>query len=447
MRDIALSLIVAGLLPFILAHPVLGAYTWAWLSMMNPHKLAYGFAQYVPFAYIVAVATLVAFFFTRKRYPLPASGIVVVYVAFLIWMSFTSVFAIAPQAAVLDRWVLVMKIHVMLFVTLMLIRDRKHLEILIWVVTFSVAFYGIKGGVWTVLHGGGERVWGPPGGMLEGNNELAVGLVVLMPFLYYLHQTAGSRWTRFAMLFCMAATALSVLGSQSRGALLALIGMAFFLGLKGPQPVRTSLFLLVGLAIAINFMPDSWSARMDTLRSYENDTSAMSRIWTWKTMWAAAIDRPIVGVGFASDNATVFARYAPTGPEFDLFSGQVFVAHSIYFQVLGEHGFIGLGLYLLLGVSTWRTAGRLARTVANDAEFGNWMPLLMRMVQVSLIGFCIGGAFLSLAYLDLPYYMVAYVVLCDIVVRHRAKLGASTSAPLAAPSTLRAVSTHKTPLA
>jgi probable O-glycosylation ligase (exosortase A-associated) len=427
MRDIVLTLIVAALLPFILRYPVLGAYTWAWVSMMNPHKLTFGFAQHLPFAQIVAITTLVALFFTRKRYPLPGSGLVAVYVAFLLWMTVTSLFAVAPQAAVLDRWVFVMKIHLMLFVTLLLIRDRKHLELLIWVVTFSVAFYGIKGGVWTVIGGGGGRVWGPPGGMLEGNNELAVALVLLMPFLYYLREVLRSRWARLAMLFFLVATAFAVLGSQSRGALLALLGMAFLLGLKGQRPVRTSLLLIVGVAMAISFMPDAWTERMQTIGSYEADSSAMSRIWTWKTLWAAAIDRPLVGVGFASDNPAVFARYAPTGPEFQAFAGHVFVAHSIYFQVLGEHGFVGLALYLLIGIIAWRTAGRLARSAAGDAELAAWMPLLMRMVQVSLVGFGIGGAFLSLAYLDLPYYVLAYVLLCDAIVRQRIRASATRS--------------------
>lgn len=448
MRDIALSLIVAALLPFILMNPVIGAYAWAWVSMMNPHKLTFGFARHLPFAQIIAITTLAAFLFARKRYPLPRSGIVILYVLFMAWMTFTSFFAIASTDVVVDRWVLVMKIHLMLFVTLMLIRDRKHIELLIWVVTFSVAFYGIKGGIWTVIGGGGGRVWGPPGGMIEGNNELAVALVMLAPFLYYLQQTATSRWVRLAMVFFMIAITFAVLGSQSRGALVALVGMVFFLGVKGRHPIRITLMLAVGLAIAINFMPDTWTERMETIGSYEQDTSAMSRIWSWKTYWAAALDRPLVGVGFGADNPAVFARYAPRGGEYQVFAGLVYVAHSIYFQILGEHGFVGLALFLALGVATWRTAGRVARATAADAEFGTWMPTLMRMVQVSLIGYGIGGAFLNLAYLDVPYYVLAFVILCDAIVRQRTRQ--TTHSPLLernARSLERSAGPHNSPSA
>ena len=190
----------------------------------------------------------------------------------------------------------------MLYVTLMLLGNRKQLDILIWVVTFSVAFYGIKGGIWTVLTGGGGRVWGPPGGLIQGNNELAVALVMLMPMLAYLHHTTTNRWLRHALVFCMASVAFAILGSQSRGALLALVAMLVFLGIKGKNPIRTSLLLLVFAAMAISFMPDTWTSRMDTMGDYQQDASALSRIWTWKTMWAAALDHPLVGVGFSADN-------------------------------------------------------------------------------------------------------------------------------------------------
>lgn len=429
MRDIALTTVVALLLLMVFKHPVVGAYVWAWLSLMNPHKLTFGFAFNLPFAQATAVVTLLALLFTRKRQPLPINSMVVVQMLLLGWMTLTSFFAIAPVDAVFSRWLFVLKINVMLWVTWMLVCDGKQLRVLIWVVTLSVAYFGIKGGVWTVLTGGGGRVWGPPGGMLSDNNALAVGLVVLMPMLYYLRQTEPRAWLRHGLTVAMAACAFSILGSQSRGALLGLLAMAFFLGLKSKHPVRTSLALVVLGVVAVGFMPESWTSRMDTINAYQSDNSAMSRIWTWHTLWNAAVDRPFVGAGFLADNREVFARYAPTDEIYKQFQGHVFVAHSIYFQMLGEHGFVGLGLFMLLGLLTWRTAARVARQARNDEEFGPWLPLLMRMVQVSLVGFAAGGAFLSVAYVDLPYMIIGFVVLGDALVKRRQRQG-----PAATPS-------------
>lgn len=434
MRGIALSAVVGLLLLLALKHPVVGAYLYTWLSLMNPHKLTYGFAFDLPFAQIAAITTLGMLLLTNKRQPLPLTGIVVVQLLFLAWMSVTSFSAFAPPDRVFDRWVFVLKIHVMLLATWMLVTDAKQLRVLIWIVTLSVCFFGIKGGVWTVLTGGGGRVWGPPGGMLQGNNELAVGLVILMPMLYFLRETTPHRWVRHLLLFFMVTCAFSILGSQSRGALLALSAMAFFLGLKGKHPVRTSVLLMVLLVSAIAFMPESWNTRMDTIRTYQEDTSAMSRIWTWITLWNAAVDNPLTGVGFMADNQAVFQRYAPLDGQWHIFAGAVYVAHSIYFQVLGEHGFVGLGLFLLLWLTTWVSANRVSRRAREHAEFASWMPLLMRMVQVSLVGYGAGGAFLSLGYLDLPYYIMGFVVLCQTLLRRQA-LSASPATATPPPRT------------
>lgn len=420
MRDIAITLVIAGLLPFILRTPRLGAYAWAWVSMMIPHRLTYGFARTLPFAQAIALTTLLGMLFTKERRPFPINGITVTLIVFLLWMSFTSLFALNTPDIVLDRWIMVMKIQLMLFATLMLVRGRKHIEELIWVVTFSIGIYGVKGGIWTLSTGGGGRVWGPPGGIIEGNNELGLALVMLMPFMYYLLQTSAKRWLRYGLIFCMVTTCFAILGTQSRGAMLALVSMAFVLGIKGKYPIRTSLGLVILLSVAFVFMPDSWSGRMETIQTFDQDTSAMSRIYTWKTLWNLALDRPLVGAGFATDNPLVFSLYAPPEGAGVYTAGGVFVAHSIYFQALGEHGFPGLAIYLLLGFVTWFKAARIARQTQDDPEFGPWVPLLMRMVQVSLAGFAVGGAFLTLVHFDLPYYIVGYVVLVDATLRERA---------------------------
>ena len=252
------------------------------------------------------------------------------------------------------------------------------------------------------------------------NNGLGLALVMLVPFMYYLYHVSSHKFVRMGVLLSGALTCFSILGSQSRGAFLSLVAMAFFLAFKSKRPLLMSLLLTGLLATAILSMPESWTNRMQTIQTFEQDSSAMSRIYTWKTLLNLALDRPFVGGGFRTDNALVFSLYSP-GNIGDYFGGQILVAHSIYFEALGEHGFPGLLLYLLLGFCTWRKAGKLVKQTKNDPEFGNWVPLLMRMVQVSLVGFSVGGAFLSLTHFDLPYYIVSYVILVDATVREQDK--------------------------
>ena len=129
-----------------------------------------------------------------------------------------------------------------------------------------------------------------------------------------------------------------------------------------------------------------------------------------------ALDRPLVGAGFRADNIGVFMTYAPTDAKFQVFEGNVWVAHSIYLQALGEHGFVGLLLFLAIWLWCWMTASRLARRASALEDLKTWVPQLMRMCQVSIIGFCVGGAFLSLMNVDLPYYILIFIVLCKCAV-------------------------------
>ena len=424
MRDILLTIIILGLVPLAIRRVEVGAYVWVWLSMMNPHKLTYGFANSMPFAQLFAIITLVGFIFSRRKKPLPINGGTVVLLLLLIWMTVTSLFAINNAETVWSRWVFVMKIEVMLIITLMLLRGRQHIDWLVWTIVVSIGFFGVKGGLFTLVTGGNGRVWGPPGGMLEENNALAVALVMIMPLMFYLWQVSAKRWVRYSLITSMFLLTFSVLGSQSRGALLALLAMTFALGVKSKHPVRISVLLAVLVLLAIGFMPDSWTQRMDTLSTYSADNSAMSRIYTWRTLWNLVLDRPLVGAGFGADNAIVFTLYAPNEERFAMFQGLVLVAHSIYLQALGEHGFPGFLLFLALGLWTWFAAGQTARLAAADLELAKWVPLLMQACQVSVLGFGVGGAFLSLMNLDVPYYFFGIVVLTQCAVKEKLRSNA-----------------------
>lgn len=433
MRNLLIASVLFGVLPFIIWRARIGVYAWAWIAMMVPHRLGYGFVQTMPFAQLVAVLTLISTLFSRDKRPFPINSITVVYITFVLWMSLTCLFAMARPEVVLDQWVFVLKIHFMLFITLILLRGRQQIEILVWITTLSIAYYGIKGGAFTLLTGGGSRVWGPPGGVISGNNELGIALVMVMPFMYYLHQTVTGKWIKRGLIVGMILTGVGILGTQSRGALLSVLVMALVLAMKGKNRLKTGLGILVLLAVAVMFMPDSWTNRMNTIQTYQQDSSAMSRIYTWKTLWTMALDRPITGAGFATDNPVLFSMYAPPGGVEGYPANVVFVAHSIYLQALGEHGFPGLALYLLMGIVTWRKAGAIIKRTEKDSEYSEWVPLLMRMTQVSLIGFAVGGAFLTLVHFDLPYYIICYVVLVDATLRERASTVMPRSAAVRVP--------------
>lgn len=400
MRDLLMLGIVLGALPFAFRHTWVGVLLWTWISIMNPHKLAFGFAYYAPWAAVVAGVTILSLFITRDKLSMPWDPPVKVLFAFVIWMCVTTVFAFYPLLS-WDQLTKVLKIQLMTAIAFAALRERKHIELFIWINILSIGFYGLKGGLFTLWRGGAERVWGPPGGFIEGNNEIGLALIVAIPLMNYLRMVATRGWIRLGLLVLMVLSATAALGTQSRGALLAICAMGLVLWLRSKQKGISAVFITLFAIVLVAFMPSSWEARMQSIGNYQEDSSAMGRINAWQMAFNLANDQ-LFGGGFSISTSTIFLKYAPA-------PGDVHAAHSIYFQVLGEHGYIGLILFLLIWFFAFRTAAKI-RADAQKRPETQWLDQLAGMCQVSLVGYAVGGAFLSLAYFDLPYNILVVLV-------------------------------------
>ncbi|MGV7206262.1 putative O-glycosylation ligase, exosortase A system-associated [Oxalobacteraceae bacterium A2-2] len=409
MRDILITLIVFASLPLILRDPVAGILMWVWLSVMNPHTQGWGFAQTFPYAYLVALATLFSVAVARAPKLPPWCACTAMLLLFILWMNVTTLFAMFPAAAH-EQWTKVMKIMLMSLVTLVVIRRRAHVHRLIWVLVLSLGYYGVKGGLFTLRGGGADRVWGPQGTFIGGNNEIALALVMTIPLMLHLYRQHRQRWLRCGLAAMMLLSALAALGSYSRGALLALLSMGCFLWLRSGRKLLGGAMLAALGCVLLAFMPQRWEQRMDTIGDYQQDSSAMGRINAWHMAYNLARDR-FFGGGFEISEPAAFLQYAPN-------SADVHAAHSIYFQALGEHGFVGLGLYLLLGWCAWHSAARIA-ALSRDSEELAWAASLAAMLQASLVGFAVGGAFLSLLYFDVPYYLMAAIIATRLLLERR----------------------------
>lgn len=419
MRDIIVTLLVFGSLPLYFKKPIIGLLMWVWISVMNPHTLSWGFASSFPFAAIIAATLLAALLVTKEPKSLPMTGITITFIAFFFWINVSTLFALQPDL-VFTQWVKVLKIMMMILVTLMVLKTKDHVQTFMWVLVLSLAFYGVKGGLFTITSGGQYRVWGPVGTFIGGNNEVALALIMAIPLLHYLQLISTNKWIRHGLTASIVLCAFAAIGSYSRGALLAIAAMAFFLWLKSSKKVVLGMLMALTIPVLLIFMPDKWGERMDTIATYEEDMSAMGRINAWIMAYNLAMDRPLVGGGFEIYDLQTFERYAPIPTD-------VHAAHSIYFQALGEHGFVGLGLYLLLGFLMWRSCSWILRNTKKRDDL-KWAHHFAAMSQVSIIGFAVGGAFLSLLYFDVPYYLMAAIVTTRIIVEKELKAaGAPTS--------------------
>lgn len=424
MRDLILTAFVFGSIPFILRNPFIGLLMWVWLGIMNPHRFTWGFAYSMPFAMIVALCTFIAMLIhVKKLNSFPVDRVAIMLVLFVLWLGVSPLFSFHPDKEWF-YWERAFKIQLMVLVSLLLVTDRRQLHWLTWVLALSVGFFGIKGGLFTVLTAGAHRVWGPAQSFIADNNTLALALIMAVPLFRYLQLHSDNRWVRRGCVAALVLCVIAAIGSQSRGAFLALAAMSLFLFIKSRKKGLIGVLVLLALPLAWFLMPESWTERMASIRNYDEDASAMGRINAWWVAWNLAVDRFPIGGGFVLDSADVFLRYAPD-------PGNIKVAHSIYFQILGEHGFMGLALFLLVFWLAWLNGGWVMRATKGKPGL-LWAHDLAAMCQVSLIGYAVGGAFLSLTYFDLPYYIVVILIVLRRLVRE--ELESTALAPKAAPA-------------
>lgn len=422
MRDLFVATIVFGSLPFILRRPFLGILMSAWLGYMNPHRLCYGFMLDMPVVWIVGVATLIGMLASKEAKQMIWSREMVVLVLFVGWMGITTTQAFYPDAA-FEQYIKVIKIQVLTVLTLLMLTSKERIRLFIWVIVLSLGFYGLKGGVFTIIHGGVYRVQGPEGTFIGGNNELALALVMTIPLMRYLQLQEKSHLVRLGLTVGMVLTIISAVGSQSRGALVGLLVTGTIFWFKSRRKLMLAIFIALSVVLVVTIMPESWYQRMDTIDTYQQDDSAMGRINAWWTAWNVARNR-FLGGGFEMWRPPVFRQFAPQ-PE------NVHDAHSIYFKVLGEHGFVGLFLFLLLLALTWWKCGAIIQIAKKNAEL-LWARDLATMIQVSMVGYMSAGAFLGLSYFDYIYHLIAVVVVTYALIEKAAAEagGASAAHPM-----------------
>ena len=399
MRDMVLAPLIVGLAAYGLLHPWVGILGWTWLSLMNPHALSWHMNQ-LPVAATMAIATMLGVLITRDRRAFFVTRETVALMVFMLWMCITLPFSFYFEQS-FGFWNRVMKIDLMVLVAMVVLYSKKHITALVWVLAGSIGFYGIKGGIFTLLTGGGHKVWGPEGSFIEGNNEVALALVMIIPLMRFLQLTTESVWVKRGLFCSMLLCAAAAMGSQSRGALVAIVAMALVLWWRTNKKFVGAVLMVVAAVALLSFMPAEWWTRMESIGTYQEDASANGRINAWWMTWNLA-KANLLGGGFMIYKPDLFALYAPDPLD-------IHAAHSIYFMVLGEHGFIGLFLFLLMWFFVWLSAGKL-RVQGLKLPQTLWLSHLGAMCQVSLAGYAVGGAFLSLSYYDLPYNLLVLVV-------------------------------------
>lgn len=408
MRDVFLIGAIVAILGMAFVHPFAGVLLWAWFALQNPHDEVWSFSRALPLNLIIAAVTGIAWAFSRERKALPNHILIWLMLLFLGWSTFNTFFAFRPDWSWIF-WDRVWKTFALGVFVAMLANNRVRMHAIVWVAVLALFYFGVKGGVFTILNGGVNRVFGPENTIIQDNNQLAVALLMALPLANYLRRQTANRRIAWGLIFGISLTLLAVVGTYSRGAVIGLGALALVGLFRSQNRLMYLIFAGTIAILVIQLMPDAFWQRLDTIQSAQADASFHAREVSWQVSWLYAVDHFPFGAGFYGPQLTsLYHIYFPTE--------EPHAAHSIYFQVLGENGFVGLALYIsILVCALWRCS-RIMRIARNRPDL-QWAYDLARMIQMSLFAFCVAGAGLSMAYYDLFIVCLGLIVSLDQVTR------------------------------
>lgn len=404
IRDLALVATLFFLVPVSFFRPWIGVLAWFWVAYFVPQSFTWGFGRNLPVAMVVALATLLGYVMSSEgKKPLPRTASVLFLALFSVHVTVSTLLAYDPTMA-WGKWDWVCKSLLMTFVTMVLFQERGRLRWLYVVSAVSLGLHGLKGGLWVLRTGGGERVYGPERSFFWDNNTLGLALCMILPTLLYLSREEERVWLKRTMRVIFAFSIIAILFTYSRGAFIGLLLVLTGLVWRSPWRWRFAAGAIVLSLVVMAVMPARLRDRISSIgeqRSAETrDISVAGRVEAWETAAQIAVQHPFFGEGFR-------ALWAPE--LWTKFYGMDFRAardaHSLYFEVMAEHGFLGLGLYLVVVGDTLIILTRVRRRWKDDPKYGH-LSRYAEMTRLGLVPYLVSGASLGVAYFDLYFLMV-----------------------------------------
>lgn len=400
MRDLTLVAMLLSLAWMAWRQPWLGVLALVFVAIVYPHGYATGFMQGFP-AYLALFGVVLAaagWQFARQRAWPPLFWDWRLIILALLWLHFvvTTALGVNPWAG-WPRLLEVSKRLPLLLLILLLIDSREKLRWLLVTIALSIAVLILKGGYWALITGFQDRVYGPPGSQFSDNNLFAVVTAMAIPLLALWYRQTGNTALRVSIAGLIVLGFASALSSWSRGGLLSVSVVALFLIWHSTRKWLAIPVLLGGIVLAVVGLPDEWFARMQTMAAPELEGSAATRLELWRLGWDYALQHPWAGGGFGG---WIYLTLPAGGSR---------VWHSAYIDLLAEHGFVGLALWGLLIIGSVLSLTRVMWGNRRGQVPG--LTDQAAMLRASIAAYLVGAAFVSIAYWELLFVLLACAIL------------------------------------
>lgn len=420
MRDFFFLAVLPLMLYPMFRKPFIAVGMWIWTAMFYPNAWFFGVAGSIRYNLLFAGVAVLSYLAMRDKPKVEFGKIGGLALLFFAWTTLSTMMTIGYPEVAWDIWNRFFKVMALFLFVCLVIDKKLHIDFFLWCAVLSIGFFASLEGLKFVVSGGGHKIAGFPGHVLGDRNELAVAFVMTLPIAYYLLTQYGAkhRVIQFGLLGLMGLLVTAVIGTNSRGGFIALLGLAAYMFVKSDRKIVLAI-LGAGLVFGLSsLVSDDWLSRMDTIGEANEDASFMSRVVAWKLSFILAMDHPVFGGGFkALETVAIWSQLSQRFLEYPFFfTGDAVpnpylakAAHSIYFQVLGEHGFVGLALYLGFIASSFFQARRIGKRARANPEL-KWAVTLTSMLQLCIFAFCLGGAALNFAYFELTFSLCGIIL-------------------------------------
>ena len=412
--------------------PFLFACLYIYIDIISPQRLTYLLLNSVPISLIAIVLTVGGWALADDKRDSRFAPRQALILLLLVYCYATTIHADFPIEA-LEKWEWVWKnLVVAAFLPLML-RTRLRLETMLLFITLSAASIIIVGGIKTLASGGG---YGELNLMVANNSGLYEGSIIsavaisLIPIILWLARDGTIfvpdwRVRLFATALIFACLLIPV-GTSARTGLLCIALLAvLMLRVVKRRALYIGVLALAGMA-AVPFLPSAFSERMGTIKTYKADESASTRLAVWQWTIDYVKEHPFGG-GFEAyrqnqiryDIVAVQGQGASTTVKRDLAVDKARAYHSSYFEMLGEQGYPGLALWLLINVIGLFRMEMLRRRYRDPAGEFAWAGRLATALQHAHLIYLLGGAFVGIAFQSYLFFLIAAQVGLDTYLKRK----------------------------
>lgn len=416
MRDLVLLGAMLVFVPLGMMNAFIAYLLCGWVSMLSPAYYLYGFMDGVRFNLIFAVIAIGALIATRDKYKKRLGYVnptVVLMLIFMVHGVLCALFAYPDNP--LNETLAIQFVKTLIYCLLapLLLTTRFRLHAILIMLALGLGFHGVVEGLKVIKSGGGHRPLGIPSSMMSDNNQLAVAMVMALPIFFYLYQYSQRKLVRIAFIGTIGFTVACVLGTMSRGGLVGLLALALWFILTSRHKIVALVLIATLGTLTVTLAPDRMFSRVGSMQEIENDSSFMGRVAAWKISSAVALENPVFGGGFHA------IQYTPVWDAYRYKQGLLGwintprptergkAAHNIFFEVLGDQGFVGVTIFCALFFNAYRARAEIKRRTANGQWL--WARDMSDMLFLSLFSYLVCGSAVSMAYFE-PFYVILMVM-------------------------------------